>query len=184
MKNFPLSGKPNELTGQTIDNVESFDTIYTRYSGKVYQKCLLMTNDTETAKDFTQDIFIKVFFKLNTFQNRSALSTWLYSIAHNYCLDQLRVSKRLATEALSDRMINEFTEPDQSVSAQWHALEYSLNDLPSQEAALLRLKYEDGLSIKAISERYEVSESAIKMRLLRTRDKLQELCTNHQLLLQ
>ncbi|MVM31935.1 sigma-70 family RNA polymerase sigma factor [Spirosoma sp. HMF4905] len=160
---------------QSTKDKNRFETIYNRYVGKVYQKCLSMTQDPETSKDFTQDIFIKVYFKLKTFENRSSFSTWLYSIAHNHCLDQLRLRKRTRVELLSDIAIVVEAESDQSTLNQWHIMECMMNDLPSQEATLLRLKYEQGLSIKAISERYQLSESAIKMRLLRTRDKLQTM---------
>ncbi|GAB4011268.1 RNA polymerase sigma factor [Spirosoma sp. KCTC 42546] len=162
---------------QSTKDKNSFEAIYNRYVGKVYQKCLSMTKDPETSKDFTQDIFIKVFVKLKTFQNRSSFSTWLYSVAHNHCLDQLRLRKRMQVELLSDSTINSVAESDQSTASQWHIMECMMNDLPAQEVTLLRLKYEQGLSIKAISEQFHLSESAIKMRLLRTRDKLQTMCT-------
>ncbi|WP_420151334.1 RNA polymerase sigma factor [Spirosoma sp.] len=136
-----------------------------------------MTKDPEVAKDFTQDIFIKVFCKLDTFQNRSAFLTWLYSISHNYCLDQLRISKRMNTEPLVENYTQEIIEPDQSDNflAQWHALEKAMNKIPVEEAKLLRLKHEQGMSVKSIGEQYQISESAVKMRLKRSRDKVYQL---------
>lgn len=175
-KAYPADEKVTTFCQSTKDN-NSFEAIYNRYVSKVYQKCLSMTKDPETSKDFTQDIFIKVFVKLDTFENRSSFSTWLYSVAHNHCLDQLRLRKRMQVELLSDSTVNIVAESDQSTANQWHIMECMINDLPVQEATLLRLKYEQGLSIKAISEQFHLSESAIKMRLLRTRDKLQTLCT-------
>ena len=178
MEKTYLADKKVTTYCQSTKDKDSFEAIYNRYVGKVYQKCLSMTKDPETSKDFTQDIFIKVFVKLKTFENRSSFSTWLYSVAHNYCLDQLRLRKRMQVELLSDAAINKAAESDQSTATQWHIMECMMNDLPAQEATLLRLKYEQGLSIKAISEQFHLSESAIKMRLLRTRDKLQVLCAN------
>jgi RNA polymerase sigma factor (sigma-70 family) len=175
-KAYSLDQKVTTFCQSTKDK-DSFEAIYNHYVGKVYQKCLSMTQDPETSKDFTQDIFIKVFFKLKTFENRSSFSTWLYSIAHNHCLDQLRLRKRMRVELLSDSAINIEDESDQATTSQWHIMECLMNDLPAQEANLLRLKYEQGLSIKAISEQFHLSESAIKMRLLRTRDKLHAMCT-------
>ncbi|GAB4028465.1 RNA polymerase sigma factor [Spirosoma gilvum] len=174
MENLMLSVSKASTAIKTND-LGNFESIYNRYVGKVYQKCLAMTKDPEASKDFTQDIFIKVFFKLSTFQNRSTLSTWLYSVAHNYCLDQLRLNRRTHTELLSDSTADRVTESDTSTASQWQALESMMNELPPQEVMLLKLKYEQGLSVKAISERYKLSESAVKMRLLRTRDKLQTM---------
>lgn len=168
--------KKNQSINISFNNnsTDNFDAIYKRYAEKVYQKCLSMTKDPEVAKDFTQDIFIKVFCKLDTFQNRSAFLTWLYSISHNYCLDQLRLTKRMNTEPLIETYTQEVIEPDQAdpFLTQWCALEQAMNTISSEEATLLRLKHEQGLSIKLIGERYQISESAVKMRLKRSRDKV------------
>lgn len=136
-----------------------------------------MTKDPEIAKDFTQDIFIKVFCKMDTFQNRSAFLTWLYSISHNYCLDQLRLQKRMSTEPLSETYVREVIEPDQPdpILAQSRALERIMNTISPEEATLLRLKHEQGLSVKVIGEQYQISESAVKMRLKRSREKVHRL---------
>eukprot|EP01031_Cornospumella_fuschlensis_P015460 gene15460-18893_t len=65
----------NYLTSQPN---QCFETLYNRYVNKVYRRCLSMTKDSEKAEDFTQDIFLKVFSKLDAFQERSTFSTWLY----------------------------------------------------------------------------------------------------------
>lgn len=171
-----------DLPDQPIFGTDTFETLYNSYVGKVYQKCLFMTKDNESAQDFTQDIFIKVFDKLDTFQNRSSFSTWLYSVSHNYCLDQIRIRKRLGTESISDEVVEKVIEQDQSASVEFQlqALEGVMNDLPAEEITLLRLKHEKGLSIKEIAERYQLSESAVKMRLKRTRDKLYNLYTSRE----
>lgn len=161
---------------------DSFETLYNQYVGKVYKKCLSMTNDSEAAQDFTQDIFIKVFHKLGSFESRSTFSTWLYSVSHNYCLDQIRLGKRLSTESLSDNLVTAVVEPDQSnsVELRLRVLEGAMNNLPAEEVTMLRLKHEQGLSIKAIARQYDLTESAVKMRLKRTRDKLYDLYVRHE----
>jgi RNA polymerase sigma factor (sigma-70 family) len=177
MEKSPLSRK--EKVSQHTSTVanDTFEAIYNRYVGKVYQKCYSMTKDPEAAKDFTQDIFIKVFYKMDTFQNRSAFLTWLYSVSHNYCLDQLRLNKRLSTESLSDTYTHEVIEPDQTdpILTQWYALENVMSTMPAEEITMLRLKHEQGVSIKVIGEQYQISESAVKMRLKRSREKISRI---------
>ncbi|GAB3899628.1 RNA polymerase sigma factor [Spirosoma agri] len=177
MKKAELADEQLVKIYQDTNADDSFEMLYNRYVGKVYQKCLSITKDSESAHDYTQDIFIKVFSKLDTFQNRSAFSTWLYSVSHHYCLDQLRLNKRMTTESLSDEITNNLSEPDANVSVdnQMQTLERVMSDLSEDEVKLLRLKHEQGLSIREISLQYSISESAVKMRLKRTRDKLQEL---------
>ena len=79
-----------------------FETLYNRYVNKVYRRCLSMTKDPLQAEDYTHDIFLKVFNKLDAFQERSTFSTWLYSIAYNYCADQLRLGKRLSMMSINE----------------------------------------------------------------------------------
>ncbi|WP_461139791.1 RNA polymerase sigma factor [Spirosoma pomorum] len=168
---------------QETNEDEYFEMLYSRYVGKVYQKCLSMTKDSESAEDFTQDIFIKVFSKMNTFQQRSKFSTWLYSISHHYCLDQLRVGKRLNTESMDDNLADTMSEADtgDDVEAKLRDMSRLMEGIPAEEVQLLQLKYEQGVSIKEIAQRFQLTESAVKMRLKRTRDKLYDRYANfHQ----
>jgi RNA polymerase sigma factor (sigma-70 family) len=171
----PFKGsKPTRKREQTMGEKGDFETLYTQYAEKVYRKCLSMTKDSEAAQDFTQEIFIRVFSKLDTFQQKSSPSTWLYSIAHNYCLDQLRIGKRMNWQDFPEGM-ELAEEPTVSDEHQLQAMEQLLDTLPVEEASLLRLKYEQGLSISQISQQLNLHESAIKMRLKRSRDKLNQL---------
>jgi RNA polymerase sigma-70 factor (ECF subfamily) len=172
---------------QTTPSPRSFDTLYQRYLEKVYRTCLSFTNDTQTAQDYAQDIFLKVFRKLDTFEHQSSFSTarrpgWLYVIAHNYCLGQYRRHSRLPpTEPLAPAHVqtivgtNFFMED--ADEDRLRLLERQLAQLPPLDRDLLRLKYEQGLSIADLSQRYQLSEGAVKMRLKRSRDRLRSLCT-------
>jgi RNA polymerase sigma factor (sigma-70 family) len=176
-------------TFQTSYSDNSFEILYKQYAHKVYRTCLAITNDSADAQDYTQDIFIKVFDKLNSFQNRSSFSTWLYAISYHYCLDRLRLNKQLKTEPLPYDLSDTLSDEElidgipgirlkEVVERRLQAQELTLMKLPDEELTLLRLKYEQGLSIRDLSEYYKLSESAVKMRLKRTRDKLQALQTN------
>jgi len=156
---------------------QCFETLYNRYVSKVYRRCLSMTKDSLQAEDFTHDIFLKVFDKLNAFQERSTFSTWLYSIAYNYCSDQIRIAKRLSFTSIEEGIKHDL--PD-SKDAQVHEETLQLmkrvtETLSPKEQSLLRLKYEDGLSIDEIAKAYDVKASTVKMRLKRSRDKIHQL---------
>ncbi|QHV93769.1 RNA polymerase sigma factor [Spirosoma endbachense] len=172
--------KPNRKREQSAWAKDDFETLYTQYADQVYRKCLSMTKDSEDAQDFTQEIFIKVFSKLDTFKQQSAPSTWLYSIAHNYCLDQIRISKRMNLQGLPEG-VELVEEPAVSDELQLQALERLMENLPVEEVTLLRLKYEQGLSVSQIGRQLNLNESAIKMRLKRTRDKLNRLINQRML---
>lgn len=158
---------------------QCFENLYNRYVRKVYERCLSITKDSDQAQDFTHDIFLKAFDKLSSFEQRSRFSTWLYSIAHNYCVDQIRLARRLPTTALDE---SGDSAKDDSFTFQLHEeslqlMRQALDQLNSQERAILRLKYEDGTSIEDIAKLYNIKISAVKMRLKRSREKVQHICT-------
>src|SRR6476469_4176018 len=69
---------------------EAFASLFHAHKARIYSVCLRMTNNTAQAEDLTQDAFLQVFRKLNTFKGNSALSTWLYRIAVNTVLMHFR----------------------------------------------------------------------------------------------
>jgi RNA polymerase sigma-70 factor (ECF subfamily) len=184
MKKDRLDDQQLVATFQQASSPDSFEQLYNRYRRKVYQTCLSMTNDTMSAQDYTQDIFIRVLDKLGSFQNRSTFSTWLYSVSYRYCLDQLRTESRLKTEPLTDVLSDEvLIDQFDGTQTDWNEWQYQVREsvlqmLPTDELVLLRLKYEEGLSVRAIGQQYNLSECAVKMRLKRSRDKLRQAHQN------
>jgi RNA polymerase sigma factor (sigma-70 family) len=154
-----------------------FETLYNRYVNKVYRRCLSMTKDPLKAEDFTHDIFLKVFNRLDAFQERSSFSTWLYAISYNYCSDQIRLAKRASFITTEEEINQNVAEPEETQLHEetLHLINRVLAQLSSEERTLLQLKYEDELSINEIAERYSLNISTVKMRLKRSRDKIQRL---------
>lgn len=152
-----------------------FEQLYQRYCDKVYQKCLLFTNDTMQADDLTQDIFIRLLNKLDTYKQQAKFSTWLYSITRNYCTDQIRTPQARRQVSLSSQW--DFTDMEQEENALEHELALSqlqmaLQQLSPVEQMMLQEKYQDDISIQALAAHYSLTESAVKMRLKRSRDRL------------
>jgi RNA polymerase sigma-70 factor, ECF subfamily len=71
-------------------DAEAFAALFHAHKPRIYSVCLHMTNNTAQAEDLTQDAFLQVFRKLNTFKGNSALSTWLYRITVNTVLMHFR----------------------------------------------------------------------------------------------
>src|SRR5881296_1638894 len=72
---------------------EAFALIYRSYSELVHRICLRMLRDPAEAEDAAQDVFIRVFLKINTFRGESAFSSWLYRLATNIVLMRFRRNK-------------------------------------------------------------------------------------------
>ncbi|MFD2935797.1 RNA polymerase sigma factor [Spirosoma flavum] len=173
----PLSDE--EMIRQYLPSqpAQCFETLYNRYVNKVYRRCLSMTRDPLKAEDFTHDIFLKVFHKLDAFQERSSFSTWLYSIAYNYCSDQIRLARRLQVTGIDESVKYDIAEVKEGHLHEetLHLVSKAMETLSVGEQTLLRLKYEDGMSIADIAGISQLKESTVKMRLKRSRDKIYRL---------
>jgi RNA polymerase sigma-70 factor (ECF subfamily) len=155
---------------------DCFNTLYSRYVNKVYRRCLSLTRHVETAEDFTHDIFIRAFSKLSAFQGRSSFSTWLYAISYNYCISQLERIQRVSATSLDEQgAAVPDTGNDDMIEVVYQQLSRALATLSDDEVALLKLKYEDDLSIDELAGKYAVGTGAIKMRLKRSRDKVRRI---------
>ena len=152
-----------------------FEEIYDRYADKVYRKCLSFVKDQAKAEDFTHDIFLKLIVRVGSFKENSKFSTWLFSITYNYCMDQLRTSKKLAEDELTDGIdIIDDSDEISDIDMDAKRLREVLDGISVEERTILLMKYQDEFSIKDIADTFGLTESAVKMRLKRTREKLRK----------
>lgn len=159
-------------------NTVYFTQLYRRYAGKVFAKCISMLGDEGQARDATQDIFIKVLLNLSKFTEQSSFSTWIYSITYNYCIDLIRKKKKVPlifTEDVSRVSSETEAEIPDSVLLEMkqERLVQVLDKLPPGDKAILMMKYIDDLQIKDIGDILGKSESAIKMQIMRAKQKAQ-----------
>jgi RNA polymerase sigma-70 factor (ECF subfamily) len=161
---------------QRAMDADRFGVLYDRYTAKVYQKCVGMTRDKELAHDLTHDIFLKAFVNLSKFDHRSKFGTWLYSITYNYCMDHLRKGQRRRTTELDEERyeeadVQEDRYEQELLSLRADRLSSVLEALEPGDRATLLMKYQDELSVKEMMEVLGVSESAVKMRAMRARER-------------
>ncbi len=155
-----------------------FERLYERYCDKVYRKCLSFTKNPVQAEDLTHDIFLKLIVKLSSFQEQAKFSTWLYSITYNYCTDYIRTTNTRRELYVDDQWERLDVSGDDGLAelAEMEArqMEQALHQLPPDEQAMLLMKYQDDISIRDIASVTGLTETAVKMRLKRSRDKLRK----------
>lgn len=170
----------NEIVAEyreTFDPV-LYKVIYKRYSGKVYHKCLGMLKSSDEAMDATQDIFIKLYTKIADFEERAKLSTWIYRVTYNYCIDMLRRRKKDQKLFSPESDIPDIEDEDDDtelLQIEVKKLKVILDKIPEGDKAVLMMKYQDDMSIKEISAILGKTESSIKMKLKRARHKTQKV---------
>ena len=163
-----------------------FEVLYDRYDKIVYNKCIGFSKNPDEAEDLAQDIFLKLFVKLNTFKGKSKFSTWLYAFTYNHCVNYVNRStarkikqKSIDAETLGDTYYN--SEEDESIhKLKVEKLKEALELISPEEKMILLLKYQDYLSIKELEDVFGIGESAVKMRLKRAKEKLINVYNNRE----
>ncbi|MFN7119328.1 MAG: RNA polymerase sigma factor [Saprospiraceae bacterium] len=155
-----------------------FSLLYQRYASKIYAKCLTILKDEMLAEDATQEIFMKIFLNLSKFEDKAKFSTWIYSIAYNYCIDYLRRKQKsdIFSEDIEKAPDVQYEVSDEAlIEMETQQLKRVLEALPAGDRALLLMKYQDDLSIKEIADVLKKTESAVKMKLKRAKEKAQQI---------
>ncbi len=81
------------LSAAKDGDLDAFESLVRAHTGAVYAHALRFFGDTTVAEDVTQEVWIKVYRSLATFDERARFSTWLYRITRNTCLDTVRAGK-------------------------------------------------------------------------------------------
>ncbi len=159
-------------------DTNAFAILVDRYKGLVFTLSLKMLKNQEEAEEAAQDTFIKIYKSLNRFKGESKLSTWIYKVTYNTCLDRLKKQKRMPPVIA----INEFTEHQvKSLMNVMDTIEESerkqmiqdcLGLLPAEESFLLTIYYFKENSLREISKIMGITENNVKIKLFRSRRKL------------
>ena len=156
---------------------KAFSHIVSGYQQMVFTIVCRIVHNREDAEDITQEIFIKVFKSLDSFKEESEFSTWLYRIAYNTALSEIRKRKIVFSSfdddlsALKDEDINENIE-ELAVEERIVCLEQALKTLPAEDALLITMFYLDNQSIEEISRISNLTQANVKVKLHRIRKKL------------
>lgn len=181
MTTFPLPKISDEhlLNEFYNGNSRALDALYKRHYQKVYSHCLGFTKDNDEAYDLAQEILLKALDKLEKFNRQSRFSTWLYAIAHNYCVDWFRQHRNQHHQRIEEGfdIVDEADSEDDALELEENTQKVLLllSSLPELDKQMLILKYEKGYSIKQLQAQFNLSSSAVKMRLKRAKSKISQL---------
>jgi RNA polymerase sigma-70 factor, ECF subfamily len=144
---------------------EAFDVLVDRHRRSVYQVCYRFVGNHEDASDLAQEAFVRAWRGLRSFKGEAALSTWLYRIAVNVCLNRVS-TKRPDTEPLeADRFVDSRSEDPQDGllrSERAVAVRRAIAELPDKQRATLILRTYHELSHQQIADILGSSVGAVK----------------------
>lgn len=165
-----------------------FEQLVLAYEKQVYNIALQYLKNQESAKDVSQEIFIKIYKKLNKFSGKSKFSTWVYRITVNTCLDEIRKNKYVSNHVMSQsdedfKSASSDEGPEDKIleKEKKEVLHKAIDQLKKEYKTFIILRDIQGLSYKEISDITQTSLGTVKSSLSRARGKLQKLLRNTEL---
>jgi RNA polymerase sigma-70 factor (ECF subfamily) len=171
----------NDYIGRVLSgDVSAYASLVTKHKNLVFSIILKIVNSREDAEEIAQDVFLKAYQSLSTFERKSKFSTWLYRIAYNAAISKTRkkkvemvaIEETVITNYSTDEITHNMNELD--ANERQVMLEKALQRLPEEDNLLITLFYKNENSIEDISDIMGLSVSNVKVRLHRIRKKLYE----------
>jgi len=160
-------------------NHAAFKSLMEKYQLQVFRTVMGFVHTKEDAEEVTQDIFVRVYQSLSSFQNESEFSTWLYRITINMCLNFLRRSRKnrlqQSLETIFSLRSEEKTPLEELESAERdRRIRMAIDSLPEkQRMAFILSRYEE-LPQKKIAAIMNRSEGAVEQLLQRAKENLKK----------
>lgn len=165
-------------------DTEAFEALVKKHHGAVYRLALTMTKNAGDAEEVTQETFLKVYNKLDSFRGDSKFSSWLYRVTANFALMRLRKLRRQPTAVLDDLLL-EFQETGEQErpASDWSEradrqlenkelggkIDGAIQQLPEKYRIILVMRDVEGMSNEDISLALGMSVPAVKSILHRSR---------------
>jgi RNA polymerase sigma-70 factor, ECF subfamily len=165
----------------------AFEQLVKAHQDRVYDFCVRMVADREEAFDLTQEIFVSIHQHLEQFRHDAKISTWIFRISRNHCLNRIKYLKRRgrgrseeygeSSEQAINESVGPVQTPDQSLEAsRARALVHrAIARLDEDQRVLVVLRDIEGLAYEEIVEITELAEGTVKSRLHRAREKLAQI---------
>lgn len=154
-----------------------FEDLINTHKGKVFNYCLRMVGNYHLAEELAQEIFVRVYRNIAGYDWRKAsLATWIYTIAHNTCLNYLRSSRHEQHQAAEKAYLNGYPSAEEQyiVLADRENMLRALNTLLPEERELVLMKDYLGLKYREVGRITGVPAGTVKSRLHTVRAKLRK----------
>ena len=149
---------------------QHFKELYQRYGPKVQRLCLGYTGNQMEAEDLLQEVFVKVWQNLYNFRGDSQVSTWIYRIAVNTCLYQIRATKNKKSVDLDKAPVLVQSNPD-TKEQQVQLLHKAISELKESDRLIITLLLEE-VSYPEIAQITEITEVNLRVKIHRIKQQL------------
>ena len=161
--------------------VNAFSFLVDRHKDNVYNLAFRICGNREDAEEISQDSFLKAYRSLQGFKMKSSFSTWLYRIVYNTAISYIRINKKqifpLEDFPIDSKRFAEVHPGEEIDETEYRSslINFALQKISEVERTLISLYYYDEMSIDDISEVTGISNSNVKVKLFRARQKMLEI---------
>jgi len=176
-------------------NVAAFEQLVVAYDLRIYHLAYRMLGNPEDARDMAQETFLRAYRSLGELRDEAAFPTWLFRIARNLCMDELRQRRRRPTVSLDEpvtsgeadlprQMPANTPDPQRALEEQEmaDAVERALASIPPEYRVAVVLRDLQGFSYEEMAAILEIPRGTVKSRLHRGRAALKALLVQAELL--
>ena len=164
-------------------DADAFEQLVRKYEKPVYNLVYRTLGNPEDSCDVTQEVFLRIFRSIDSYNGQSEFFTWIYRIAYNLCIDFIRKSRRYKTVSLDDPNISETSyaaladlrfDPERVFMDNefLRSLEECLDVLSAPHRAVLAMREILGLSYREIGVILGLPQGTVKSRICRARGHL------------
>lgn len=173
-------------------DVEAFETLIAEHQKRIYNIAFKMIGNQEDALDLSQEVLIKIFKNLHKFHGSAKFSTWVYRVATNTCLDEIKKRRKYTTYSIDERIQTEDGDltadiPDTAPTPEASAVQKDVQKIIQEGIAKLGDEHKKviilrdlhGFSYEYIAKILKCSEGTVKSRISRARKKLKKILSEN-----
>lgn len=175
-----MGSKPQNQDYQLVQlavegNQNAFVALYQKYTQPIYRFCYWQTNDSQTAQDLTQDVFIQMAKSIKNFKNTGSFKNWLYTIAKRQVNHWIKQKYRLPQSPLFDNIIDdpEWIDP-QNIKLKQQAVKTLLTKLTDKERQVISLRFLQEMTVKEVAAKLNLTAANVKVITHRSLKKLRK----------
>lgn len=155
-----------------MDKKEKFSEAIKENEGFIFKIAAVYTNNREDKNDLIQEILFQLWKSFDSFNQKSRLSTWVYRVALNVSLYQLKLAKKkIFTVPINEKMFNNFQVENSDKEEEWKIFKQQIDNLNLLDKAIVML-YFDNKSYDEIAEIIGISKTNVGTKLMRIKEKL------------
>jgi RNA polymerase sigma-70 factor (ECF subfamily) len=164
-----------ELIAQSLNgDHDAYAELINRYKNAVYYHCFAIVRDEAASEDLAQETFVTAFYKLRLYNGKYRLSTWLFKISTNKCLNYLK--RRAKDYVIDDKILESIASPHPGPPAEYanSELHQAVSALKPKYRSVISLYYWQGLDYKETAQAMGAPINSVRVWLKRAKQELRK----------